>query len=216
MQSIISFLYQFYPFFVHLLSHIQLFATPWPSARQACPSFTISQSLVKVMSIESVMPHDHLILCCPILLLPSIFHCVRVFSNELTLCIRWPKYWSFIFSISPSNDYSGLISFIIDWFDLVKSLVKSLLQHHSSKASVLWCSAFFIVQLSYPYRSTGKTIALTTRAFVSKVMSLLFNMLSMLVITFLPRWLQSPCAVVLELKEIKSDIASTASPSVCY
>ena len=166
MQSIISFLYQFYPFFVHLLSHIQLFATPWPSARHACPSSTISQSLVKVMSIESVMPHDHLILCCPILLLPSIFHCVRVFSNELTLCIRWPKYWSFIFSISPSNDYSGLISFIIDWFDLVKSLVKSLLQHHSSKASVLWCSAFFIVQLSFPYMTTGKTIASTRWAFV--------------------------------------------------
>ena len=191
MQSIISFLYQFYPFVVQLLSHIQLFATPWPSALQACLSFIISQSLLKVMSIESVMPPNHLILCCPILLLPSIFHCIRVFSNELALCIRWPKYWSFIFSISPSNEYSGLVSFIIDWFDLlaVQETLKSLLQHHSSKASVLWCSAFFIIQLSHPYRSTRKTIALTTRTFVSTVISLLFNMLSRLVITFLPRWL---------------------------
>ena len=154
------------------------------------------------------MPSNHLILCCPLLLLPLVFPSIRVFSNESVLCIRWPKYWSF--SISSSNEYSGLISFRIDWFGLlaVQGTLKSLLQHHSSKASVLWCSAFFIVQLSHPYMITGKTIALTRWTFVDKVMSLLFNMLSRLVITFLPRskrlsisWLWPPSAVILEPKK---------------
>ena len=141
------------------------------------------------MSIESVMPSNHLILCHPLLFLPSIFASIRVFSNESAVHIKWPKYWSFSFSISPSNEYSGLISFKIDWFDLlaVQGTLKSLLQHHSSKASILQCSAFFIVQLSHPYMTTGKTIALTRWTFVDKVMSLLFNMLSRLVIAFLPR-----------------------------
>ena len=200
-----SFLYQFYPFVVQLLSRVQLFATPWPLACQTCLSFTISQSLLNLMSIELVMPPSHLSLCCLFLFLPSICHCIRVFSNELALCIRWPKYWSFIFNISPSNEYSGLISFIIDCFDLleVQETLKSLLQHQSSKASALWCSAFFIIQLSNPYLTTGKTIAWTTWNFVSKVMSLLFNMLSRFVIAFLPRskcllisWPQSPSAVL--------------------
>ena len=135
------------------------------------------------------MPSNHLILCCPLLLLPSIFPSIRVFSNESVLCIRWPKYWSFSFSISPSNQYSGLISFRTDWLDLlaVQGTLKSLLQHHSSKAPILQCSAFFIIQLSHPYMTTGKAIALTGRTFAGKVMSLLFNMLSRLVITFLPR-----------------------------
>ena len=155
---------------------------------QASLSITNSWSLLKFMSIESVMPSNHLILCCP-LLLPSVFHSIRVFSNESALRIRWPKYWSFSFNISPSNEYSGLISFRIDWMDLLAAhgTLKSLLQHHSSKASILWCSAFFIVQLSHPYMTTRKTIALTRRTFVGKVMSLLFNMLSRLVIAFLPR-----------------------------
>ena len=153
------------------------------------------------------MPSNHLILCRPLLLLPSIFPSIRVFSNESVLCIKWPKYWSFNFSISLSNDYSGLISFRIDWLDhlAVQGTLKSLLQHHSSKASILWRSAFFTVQLWHPYITTGKTIALTRRTFVGKVMSLLLNMLSRLVITFLPRnkcllfsWLQSPSAVILE------------------
>jgi len=157
------------------------------------------------MSIESVMPSNHLILCCPLLLLPSIFPSIRVFSNESVLHSRWPKYWNFSFSLSPSNEYSGLISFRIDWFDLlaVQGTLKSLLQHHSSKASILWHSAFFIVQLSHPYMTAGKTIALTRWTFVGKVMSLLFNILSRLVIAFLPRskhllisWLQSPSAVI--------------------
>ena len=159
------------------------------------------------MSIDSMMSSNYLILCCPLLLLPSVFSSIRVFSNESAVCIRWPKYWSFSFSISPSNEYSGLISFRMDWLDLlaVQGILKSLLQHHSSKASVLWRSAFFIVQLSHPYMTAGKTIALTRRTFVGKVMPLLFNMLSRLVITFLPRskrllisWLQSPSAVILE------------------
>ena len=159
------------------------------------------------------MPSNHLILCHPLLLLPSIFPSVRVFSNESVLHIRWPKYWSFSFSISPSNEYSELISFRMDWLDLlaVQGTLKSLLQHHSSKASILRCSAFFRVQLSHPYMITGKTIALIRRTFVDKVMSLLFNMLSRLVITFLPRskhllisWLQSPSAVILEPPKIKS------------
>ena len=159
------------------------------------------------------MPSTHLILCHPLLLLPSIFPSIRVFSNESVLCIRWPKYWSFSFSISPSNEYSGLISFRMNWLDLlaVQGTLKSLLQHHSSKASTLRRSAFFIVQLSHPYMTTGKTIALTRQTFVGKVISLLFNMLSRLVITFLPRskrllisWLQSPSAVILEPKKKKN------------
>ena len=159
------------------------------------------------MSIKSVMPSSHLILCHPLLLLPSIFPIIRVFSNESVFHIRWPKYWSFSFSISPSNEHPGLISFRMDWLDLlaVQGTLKSLLQHISSKASILWCSAFFIVQLSHPHMTTGKTIALTRWTFVGKVMSLLFNMLLRLVIAFLPRskhllisWLQSPSAVILE------------------
>ena len=163
--------------------------TPWTAARQASLSITNSQSLLKLTSIESVMPSNHLTLCRPLLLLPSMFPSIRVFSNESLLHIRWPKYWSFSFSISPSNEYSGLISFRMDSLNLlaVKGTLKSLRQHHSSKASILWCSAFFIVQLSHPYMTTGKTIALTRWTFVDKVMSLLFNMLSSLVITFLPR-----------------------------
>ena len=182
--------------------------TPWTAAYQASLSITNSQSLLKFMSIESVMPSNHLILCCTLLLLTSIFLSIRVFSNELALHIRWPKYWSF--SISPSNDYSGLISFTIAWFDLlaVQETLNSLLQQHSLKASILQHLAFFMVQLSHPYVTTGKTIALTRRTFVSKVMSLLFNMLSRLVIAFLTRskhllisWLQSPSAVILEPKK---------------
>ena len=174
---------------VQSLSRVQLFATPWTAAHQASLSITNSQSLPKLMSIESVMPSKHLILCCPLLLLPSIYPNIRVFSNESVLCIRWPKYWSFGFNISPSNEHSGLISFRMDWLDLpaVQGALKSPLQNHSSKASRLWHSAFFIVQLSHPYMTTGKTIALTRWTFVGKVMSLLFNMLSRLVITFLPR-----------------------------
>ena len=160
-----------------MLSRVQLFVTPWTAACQA--------SLSKCMSIESVMPSNHLFLYCPLLLLPSIFPSIRVFSNESVLHTRWPKYWSFSFCISPFNEYSGLIFFRIDWLDLlaVQRALKSLLQDHSSKPSVLWCLAFFIVQLSHPYMTTGKTIALTRWTFVGKVMTLLFNMLSRLVIT---------------------------------
>ena len=174
---------------VQSLNHVQLFATPWTTARQASLSITNSQSLLKPMSIESVMPSNHLILSHPLLLSPSIFPSIRVFSNESVLHIRWPKYWHFSFSISPSNEYSGLISFRMDWLDLlsVQGTLKSLLQHHSSKTSILHLSAFVIVQLSHPYMNTGKAIALTRWTFVGKVMSLLFNMLSKLVITFLPR-----------------------------
>ena len=191
---------------VQLLSHVQVFATPWTGAFQASPSITHSWSLLKLMSIESLMPSNHLILCHSVLLLTSVFPRIRVCSNESVLHIRWPKCWSFSFKISPSNEYSGLISFRMDWLDLlaVQDTLKSLLQHHSSKASIHQCSAFFIVQLSHPYMTTGKTIALTRQTFVGKVMSLLFNMLSRLVITFLPRskhllisWLQSPSAVIL-------------------
>ena len=162
------------------LSHVQLFVTPWTAARKASLSITNSQSLFKLMSIESVMPSNHLILYHPLLLLPSIFPSIRVFSNESVLHIRWPKYWSFSFNISPSNEHSGLISFRIDGFDLlaVQGTLKSLLQHHSSEASILWRSAFFIFQLSHPYMTTGKTIALTRQTSVGKIMSLLFNMLS--------------------------------------
>ena len=176
---------------VQSLSRVWLFATPWTAARQASLSITNSRSLPKPMSISivSVMPPNHLILCRPLFLLPSIFPSIMVFSNESSLCIRWPKYWSFSFSVSPSSEHPGLISFSMDWLDLlaVQGTLKSLLQHHSSKASILQCSAFFIVQLSHPYMTTGKSIALTRRTFVGKVMSLLFNMLSRLVITFLPR-----------------------------
>ena len=170
------------------------------------------------------MPSSHLILCCPLLLLPPIPPSIRVFSHESTLHMRWQKYWSFSFSISPSNEHPGLVSFRMDWLDLlaVQGILKSLL-HTSSKASVLWRSAFFIVQLSHPYMTTGKTIALTGWTFVGKVMSLLFNMLSRLVITFLPRskhllisWLQSPCAVILEPNKIKSLTVSTVSPYICH
>ena len=262
---------------VQSLSHVRLFATPWTTARQASLSITISWRFPKLISIESVMPSNHLILCRPLLLLPLIFPNIRVFSNESALCIKWPKYWSFSFSISPSNEHPGLISFRMDWMDLlaVQGTLKSLLQYHSSKASVLRRSAFFIVQFSHPYMTTGKTIALTRWTFVGKVMSLLFNMLterlhfhfslscigegngnplqcsclenprdgrawwaavygvaqswtrlkrlsssSRLVITFLPRskrllisWLQSPSAVILEPKKIKS---ATVSPSICH
>src|SRR5574337_960471 len=175
--------------------------------------------------MESVMPSSHLILCRPLLLLPPIPPSNRVFSSESTLLMRWPKDWSFSFSISPSKEIPGLISFRRDWLDLlaVQGTLKSLLQHHSSKASILWCSAFFTVQLSHPYMTTGKTIALIRRTFVGKVMSLLLNMLSRLVITFLPRskhllisWLQSPSAVILEPIKIKSDTVSTVSPSISH
>ena len=147
---------------VQSLGRVRLFATPWTAARQASPSITNSRSLRKLMSIKLVMPSNHPILCCPLLLLPSIFLSIRVFSNGSALCIRWSKYWSFSFSTSPSNEYSGLISFRIDWLDFlaVQGTLKSLLQYHSSKAPILWHSAFFMVQLSYPYMSTGKTIAL--------------------------------------------------------
>ena len=174
---------------------------------QASLSLTISPSLPKFMSIESVTLSNHLILCYPLLLLPSIFSSIRVFSNESALCIRWPKYWSFSFSISSSNEYSVFISFRIDWFDLlaVQETLKSLLQHHNLKASVLWHSAILMVQLSHPYMTTGKTIALTIWTFVGKVMFLLFNTLSRFIIAFLPRskyllisWLQSPSAVILK------------------
>ena len=177
------------------------------------------------MSIELVMPSNHLILCWPLLLLPSIFPSTKLFSKESVLRIRWPKYWSFSFSISSYSEYSGLISVRIDWFDFlaVQGALKSLLQHHSSKASILWCSAFFIVQPSHPYMTTGKTIALTRWTFISKVMSLLFNMLSRFVIVFLSRskcpltsWLQSPSAVILEPKKIKSVSVSIVSPSICH
>ena len=169
------------------------------------------------------MPSYHLILCCPLLRLPPIPPSIRAFSNESTLRMRWPKYWSFSFSISPANEHPGLISFRMDWLDLlaVQGTLKSLLQHHSSKASIFWHSAFFVVQLSHPYITTGKTIALTRRTFVGKVMSLLSNILSRLVITFLPRskrllisWLQSPSAVILEPPEIKSDTVSTVYASI--
>ena len=210
---------------VQSLSHVRLFATPWTAACQASLSITSSQSLPKLMSIESVMPSNHLILRSLLLLPPSIFPSIRVFSNESVLHIRWPKYWSFSFSISPSNEYSGLISFRVDWLDLLafQETLKCLLQHHSSKASILSHSAFFIVQLSHPCMTTGKTIALTRWTFVGKVVSLLFNILSRLVIAFLPRskrllisWLQKPSAVILEPRKIKSVTVSIVSPSICH
>ena len=199
--------------------------TPWTAACQASVSITNFRNLLKLVSIESVMPSNHLILCHPLLLLPSVFPSIRVFSNESVLCIRWPQYWSVSFNISPSNAYSGLISFRMDWLDLLAVLgtLKSLLQHHSSKASILQHSLFFTIQLSHPYTTAGKTIALTTQTFVGKVMSLLFNTLSRFVIAFLPRsncllisWLQSPSAVTMEPKKRKSVTTSTFSPSICH
>ena len=200
----------------------------WNTMDCSTPGFPVLRhlpSLLKLLSIESVMPSNYLILCRPFLLLPSIFPSIRVFSNESVLCIRWPEYWSFSFSISPSNEYSGLISFRIYWFDLfeVQGTLKSLLKHHSSKASILRCSTFFMVQLSHPYMNTEKTIALTRQNFVGKVMSLLLNKLSRFVIAFLPRtkhllitWLQAPSAVILEPKKIKSVSVSIVSPCICH
>ena len=195
---------------VQLLSRVRLFATPWTAAHQASLSITNSRSSLRLMSIESVMPSSRLILCRPLLLLPPITSSIRIFSSESTLRMTWPKYWSFSFSIIPSKKHPGLISFRMHWLDLlaVQGTLKSLLQHHSSKTSILQCSAFFTVQLSHPYMTTAKTIALTRWTFVGKVMSLLLNILSRLVITFLPRrkhllisWLQSPSAVILEPKK---------------
>ena len=212
----------FYLSSVQSLSCVQLFVTPSTVARQVSQSITNSQSLLKLMSIELVMPSNHLISYYPLLFLPSIFPSIRVFPNESALRIRWPKYWRFSFSISPSNEYSGLISFRMDWMDLlaVQGTLRSLFQYHSSKASILRHSAFFIVQLSYPYMTTGKTIALTRQTFFGKVMSLLFNMLSRLIITFLPRskcllisWLQSPSAVIWKPPKINSATVSIVSPS---
>ena len=206
---------------VQSLSRVRLFVTPWTAAHQASLSITNSQSLLKLMSIELVMPSNHLIPCHP-LLPPSIFPSIRVFSNESVFRIRWPKYWAFSYNISPSSEYSGLISFRMDWLDLlaVQGTLKGLLQRHSSKAAILQCSAFFIAQLSHPYMTTGQTIALTGQTFYGKVVSLHFNMLSRLVITFLPRskrllisWLQSLSAVILEPKKIKF---VTVSPSICH
>ena len=203
-------------------SHVQLFVISWTEAHQASLSITNSQSLLKCMSIVLVMPSNHLIFCHP-LLLPSILSSIRVFSNESVLCIRWPKDWSFSFSINPSNEYSGLISFRRDWLDLlaVQGILES--QHHSSKASILLHPAFYIVQLSHPYMTTGKTKALTRPTFVGKVMSLLFNMLSRVVIAFLPKskglfilWLQTPSAVILEPKKIKLVTVSIVSPPIFH
>ena len=203
---------------VQSLSHVRLFAIPRIAARQASLYITNSQSSPRLTSIESVMPSSHLILCQPLLLPPPITHSIRLFSNESTLRMRWQKYWNFSFSIIPSKEIPGLISFRMDWLDLlaVQGALNSLLQHHSSKASIFQRSVFFTVQLSYPYMTTGKTIALTRHTFVGKVMSLLFNILSRLVIAFLPRskhllisWLQSP-------KETKSVTVSIVSPSISH
>ena len=209
------------PSSVQSLSRVQLFVIPWTTARQASLSITNSHNSPKPMSIESVIPSSHLILCRLLLLLPPIPLRIRVFPNESALHIRWSKYWSFSFNTSPSNEHPGLISFRMDWLDLlaVQGTLKSLLQHHSSTASILQCSPFFIVQLSHPYLTNGKTIALTRWTFVGKVMLLLFNMLSRLAITFLPRskpllisWLQSPSAVILEPRKVKSNQASNRIP----
>ena len=209
-------------------NHSVMFDSLWPhwtAAHQASLSITNSQSLLKLMSIESVMPSNNLIFCHPCLLLPSIFPSIRVFSNESVLHLRWPKYWSSSFSINPSNEYSGLISFRMDWLNLlaVQGTLRSLLQHHGLKASILQHSAFFMVQLSHPYLTTGKTTALTIWTFVCKVMSLLFNTLSRFVIAIHPKskcllisWLQSPYTLILEPKKMKSDIVSTFSPSMCH
>ena len=209
---------------VQSLSRIRL-CDPKDYSMPGFLSITNTWSLLKLMPIISVMPSNHLILCGPLLLPPLIFPSIRVFCNELVFCIRWPKYWSFSFSISPSNEYSGLISFRMDWLHLlaVQGTLRSLPQHHSSKASILRHSAFFIVQLSHPYMTTGKTIALNRWTFVGKVMSLLYNILSRLIITFLPRskhllmsWLLSPSAVILEPKIIKSVTVSIVFPSICH
>ena len=198
---------------------------PMNAARQASLSITKFWSSPKLMCIQLVVPSSHLILCHPCLLLPPIPPSIRVFSNESALRMRWPKYWSFSFSISPSKEHPGLISFRMDWLDLlaVQGTLKNLLQHHSSNASILPHSAFFTVQLSHSYMTTGKTIALTRWTLVGKVMSLLSNILSRVVITFLPRskhvlisWLQSPSAVILEPQKIKSDTVSTVSPSISH
>ena len=198
---------------------------PMNHSRPGLPVHHHSWSLRKLMSIQSVMPSSHLILCHPLLLLPPIPPSIRVFPNESPLPMRWPKYWNFSFSISPSNEHPGLISFRIDWLDLlaVQGTLKSLFQPHSSKASIFQCSAFFIVQQSHPYMTTGKTIELIRQTFVGKVMSLLFNMLSRLVITILPRskrliisWWQSPSAVILDPQKIKSDTVCTVSPSISH
>ena len=197
---------------VQSLSHVQLFATPWTAARQTSLSTTNSWSSPKLMSIESVMPSNHFILCRPFLPLPPIPPSIRVFSNESTLRMRCPKYWTFSFSIIPSKEIPGLISFRMDWLDLlpVQGTLKSLLQHHSSKASILRCWAFFTVQLSHPYMTTGKTIALTKGTFVGKVMPLLFNMLSRLVITFLPRSI-----LISWLIEYYSALKNEGNPIIC-
>ena len=206
-----------------MLSYVQVFVTLRVKARQASLSFAISLSLLKLMSIESVMLCNDIILCHPLLLLTFIFPRIRIISNESVLRIRWPMYWSF--SISLSNEYLRLISFRIDWFDLlaVQGTLKSLLQHHSSKESILWCSAFFTVQLSHQYMTAGKTTALTTWTFVGKVISLIFNTLSRFIIAFLPRskhllisLLQSPYAVILGPKKIKPVTVSIVSPSICH
>ena len=198
---------------IQSLSCVRLFVTPWIAACQASLSITNSWSSLKLTSIESVMPSSHLIFCRPLFFLPTIPPSIRIFSNESPLRMRWPKYWSFSFSIISCKEHPGLISFKMDWLDLlaVQRTLKSLLQHHSSKASILQGSAFFIVQLSHPYMTPGKTIALTRWTFVEKIMSLLFNMLSRLVITLLTRskhllisWLQWPSAVILEPPKIKS------------
>ena len=210
---------------VQSLNLVRLFATPWTTAHQASLSITNSRSSRKPMSIESVMPSNHLILCHPLFLPPSIFPSIKVFSDESVLWIWWPKYWSFSFSISPSNEYSGLIFFRMDWLDLlaVQGTLKSLFQHHNLKVSILRPSAFYIFQLSHSYMTIGKPIVLIRWTFIGKVMSLFFNMLSRLVRTFLSRskhilitWLQSPSTVILEPPKIKSVTESTVSPSICH
>ena len=213
---------------VQFSSVAQLCLTLWDPMNCSMPGLPVHHQLpefTQLMSIELVMPSSPLIFGLPLLLLPPIPPSIRVFSNESTLLMRWPKYWSFSFSISPSKEIPGLISFRMDWLDLlaVQGTLKSLLQHHSSKASILWCSAFFTVQLSHPYMTTGETLTLTRQTLVGKVMSLLLNMLSRLVITFLPRskcllisWLQSPSAVILEPQKIKSDTVSTVSPAISH
>ena len=210
---------------VQYVSHARLFVIPWTTAHQASLSTTNSQSPPKPMSLESMIQSNHLILCRPLLLLPPIPPSIGVFYKVSALHIMWPKYWSFSFNISPPNELPGLISFRMDWLDLLaaQQTLKSLLQHHISKASFLQHSTFFIVQLSHPYMTTEKTTALTRRTFVGKVTSLLFNMMSRLVITFLPRskhllisWLQSPSAVILDPRKIKSATVSTVSLSICH
>ena len=209
---------------VQSLSHVWFFATPWTAVRQASPSITNSWSLLKLISIESVMPSNHRILCHPLLLLPSICPSIRV-SSESVLHIRWPNYWSFSFSISPSNEYSGLISFTIDWFDRSPCSPRDSqeLSPTPQFKSINSLALSFMVQLSHPYMTTGKTITLTRWTFVSKVMSLLFRMLSRFVIAFLPRikcllisWLQSHTAMILESKKIQSVAVSIVSPSICH